>query len=65
MKTQYDRIGRLLTRKCGCTAMEIIREAGTVSPNSRLAEMKERGWDIVRKAIPGKTYGRYFGKRPA
>jgi len=65
MKTQYDRIARLLTRRSGCTAMDIIREAGTVSPNSRMAEMKARGWQIERKAIKGQNYGKYHGVKPA
>ena len=62
--TQYERIGRLLTRKRGATALEIIQAAGTVSPNSRLAEMKRRGWRIVRKQIDGKSYGTYHGVKP-
>jgi hypothetical protein len=50
MKTsQYERIGKLLTRKTGATAMDIASVAGTVSPHSRLAEMKARGLaDLAR-----------------
>lgn len=62
-RTQYDRLATLLKR--GTTSMEMIRVAGTVSPHSRLAEMKARGWRIWRKAIPGKSHGMYFGKAPA
>lgn len=62
--TQYQRIGRLLTRKRGCTAMEMTAAAGTVSCHSRMAEMKRHGWTIWREAIPGRNYGRYFGKAP-
>ena len=63
--TQYDQLAKLLTRKRGATSLEIIQGAGTVSPHSRLAEMKARGWTIWRKALPGKTHGAYFGKAPA
>lgn len=65
MKTsQYQRIARLLTRKSGATAMDIASVAGTVSPHSRLSEMKAAGWRIWREAIKGRNYGRYFGVRP-
>jgi hypothetical protein len=63
LKTQYDAIARLLTRKRGCTAMEIISDAGTVCPHKRLSEMKDMGWTITRNPISGKTYGRYFGHK--
>lgn len=62
--SQYERIGKLLTRKRGATAMEIASVAGTVSPHSRLAEMKRAGWRIWREAIDGKNYGAYFGEKP-
>lgn len=61
MKTQYDLIGQLLRRKCGATAMEIIQAAGTVCPHKRMSEMRDRGWTITRRPVPGKVYGRYFG----
>lgn len=59
--TQYDRIARLLTRKKGATAMEIVKEAGTVSPHKRMSELKAKGWRIWREAIPGRSYGVYRG----
>ena len=62
--TQYARISKLLTRKAGATAMEIITGAGTVCPHKRLAEMKARSWVITRRQVAGKTYGRYFGVPP-
>ena len=62
--SQYDRIARLLTRKSGCTAMEITTVAGTVSAHSRLSELKGRGWIIWREKIKGRAYGRYFGAPP-
>lgn len=63
-KTQYDRLARLLTRKGGCTALQIIEAVGTTSPHSRLAEMKSKGWVIMRRAVPKKTYGYYVGLPP-
>ena len=62
--TQYERLAKLLTRKRGATSLEIIQAAGTVSPHSRLSEMKAKGWTIWRKEMDGKTYGRYFGMAP-
>lgn len=63
-QSQYARIAKLLTKKAGTTAMEITTVAGTVSPHSRLAEMKAAGWRIWREAIDGENYGRYFGSAP-
>lgn len=62
--SQYERIAKLLTRKSGATAMDIASVAGTVSPHSRLSELRNRGWRIWREAIKGKNYGRYFGSAP-
>jgi hypothetical protein len=63
--TQYAKLERLLTRKKGCTAMDIVQSVGTVSPHRRLTDMRRKGWAIWREAIDGKNYGRYFGKAPA
>jgi hypothetical protein len=64
MKTnQYTRLAKLLTRKRGATAMDIVEAVGTVCPHKRLSEMKERGWAIWREQVPGKSYGRYFGAK--
>ena len=65
MKTQYDRIARLLTRRRGATAMEVSQEAGTVSAHSRFSEMRRKGWTITRKPLQGKNYGTYHGMPPA
>jgi hypothetical protein len=62
--TQYDRLAKLLTRKSGATAMDIVEAVGTVCPHKRLSELKERGWRIWREAIEGKSYGRYRGEAP-
>jgi hypothetical protein len=65
MKTQYDILAKLLTRKTGVTPMEIVTRVGTVCPHKRLSEMKTRGWRIRRESIEGKAYGRYFGVKVA
>jgi hypothetical protein len=62
--TQYDRLAKLLTRKRGTTAMEICEAVGTVAPHKRMSEMRERGWQIWREAIKGKSYGVYRGIAP-
>ncbi len=62
--TQPDRIAKLLQRRNGCTAMDIITAAGTVSPHRRLTDLKNRGWIIVRKPVAGANYGRYYGVAP-
>jgi hypothetical protein len=62
--TQYQRIGKLLTRKRGATAMELTTVAGTVSCHSRLSEMKRHGWIITRRPVPGRNYGTYHGLPP-
>jgi hypothetical protein len=62
--TQYDKLARLLTRKRGATAMEIVEAVGTVSPHRRLYEMRQKGWGIVRRHLDGKSYGAYHGTPP-
>jgi len=62
--SQTDRIGKLLLRKSGATAMEIIEAGKTTCPHKRMSELKERGWTIWRKPVPGRNYGRYFGLEP-
>jgi hypothetical protein len=63
-RTQYDRLSKLLTRKRGATAMDIVEAVGTVCPHKRLSELKARGWRITREQVPGKSYGRYRGVAP-
>lgn len=66
MKTnQYERLAKLLTRKTGATAMDIVAAVGTVCPHKRLSELKSRGWMIRREQVSGKNYGRYYGVAPA
>lgn len=64
-QSQYDRIEKLLMRKAGATAMEIIAKCGTTCPHKRLSELKERGWSIQRLAVKGRNYGRYVGTPPS
>ena len=63
-QSQYDRLAKLLKRKAGCTAMDIIEAVGTVCPHKRLSELKARGWQITREQVPGKSYGVYRGIAP-
>jgi hypothetical protein len=64
MKTQYDRIAKLLTRKRGCTPMEIVQAVGSVCPHRRLKDMRDKGWTITRRQVAGKSYGTYHGVAP-
>lgn len=63
-RTQYERLARLLTRKAGATAMDIVEAVGTVCPHKRLSELKARGWHITREQVAGKSYGVYRGVAP-
>lgn len=63
-QSQYERLEKLLTRKKGATAMDMVEAVGTVCPHKRLSEMKERGWKIRREQVEGKSYGRYYGIAP-
>lgn len=62
--TQHQILAKLLSRKCGTTAFEIIVEARTVCPHKRMSDLKERGWTITKKLVKGKNYHRYFGTAP-
>lgn len=62
--TQCAILEKLLRRKYGVTALEIIERCGTVAPHKRLSELKDRGWRITRRQVPGQSYGRYFGVKP-
>ena len=64
-QTQPQRVQRLLSRKSGCTAMEICQVAGTVSPHKRMSELRALGWKIRREPVRGQRYGRYYGTQPA
>ena len=45
---QITAVERLLKRKKGVTAFEIIMEARTVCPHKRMSELKDRGWTITK-----------------
>ena len=62
--TQPQALSKLLTRRNGVTAMEIIHIVGTVCPHKRMSELKARGWTITKKQVTGKTYHRYYGQAP-
>ena len=62
--TQCKELGKLLKRKNGVTALEIILQVGTVCPHKRMSDLKDAGWTIVKEKVPGKTYHRYFGSAP-
>ena len=62
--TQYKKLGKLLKRKNGVTAFEIIMQVGTVCPHKRMSDMKDMGWTIVKEKVLGKNYHRYFGSAP-
>ena len=64
MTPKIKKLTQLLQRKAGCTSMEIIAVIGTVSPHSRLSDLKRKGWTITKKRVKGKTYHKYFGTPP-
>ena len=61
---QCKRLEKLLQRKSGATSREIIAAIGTVSPHSRMTELKNKGWVIRRVPVQGRTFGRYYGTPP-
>jgi hypothetical protein len=63
-QTQYEAIGRLIKRKSGATPLELMEASHSTSVHKRLSELRERGWTITRREIPGKSFGRYFGVAP-
>jgi hypothetical protein len=62
--TQHQALGKLLTRRKGVTAWEIIQLVGTVCPHKRLSDLKASGWTITKQPVAGQTYHRYFGTGP-
>lgn len=63
-RTQYDQIGALIKRKCGATPLEMMTVSQSTCVHKRLSELRNRGWKITRKEIPGRTHGVYFGVPP-
>ncbi|TXK26519.1 hypothetical protein FVQ98_14175 [Ottowia sp. GY511] len=64
MHTQVSRLAKLLARKRGTTAYEIMIVCKTVCPHKRMSDLKARGWTIVKKPITGTRFHRYFGQAP-
>lgn len=62
--TQHQLLAKLLSRKCGTTALEIIQRVGTVCPHKRMSDLKAMGWTITKQQVHGKRYHRYFGTAP-
>lgn len=60
--TQQDKLKKLLTRNTGCTSVDIVQTLPSVTPHRRLADLKEKGWTILKKKDGKLT--RYFGKAP-
>lgn len=60
--TQLTKLKRLLTKKTGCTSVDICRELPSVTPHRRLADLKQQGWTIKHKKV-GKLL-RYYGEKP-
>jgi hypothetical protein len=60
--TQHDKLKRLLSRKSGCTSVDICAVLPSVSPHRRLSDLKEQGWTIKFKQ-DGRLK-RYFGIAP-
>lgn len=63
-QTQYEAIGRLLRRKKGATAADMVAATFSTSVHKRMSEMRERGWDIRKEPVPGRTFHRYYGTAP-
>lgn len=62
--TQLQTLAKLLTRKRGCTSMEIIQACRTTSPSKRISEMRTLGWAIEKHKVTGKNYHFFTGKPP-
>lgn len=62
--TQHQILAKLLSRKSGTTALEIIQRVGTVCPHKRMSDLKALGWTITKKQVNGKRHHVYFGVAP-
>lgn len=62
--TQHQILAKLLSRKSGATALEIIQRVGTVCPHKRMSDLKAMGWTITKRRVTGKKYHAYFGTAP-
>jgi hypothetical protein len=62
--TQFQKLSKLLLRRKGVTAWEIVQIVGTVCPHKRLSELKAAGWTITKQLVAGENFHKYFGKMP-
>jgi hypothetical protein len=61
--TQQLKLIKLLTRKRGCTSVDIVNGLPSVTPHRRISDLKDKGWTILKKKQDdGLTV--YFGKPP-
>lgn len=60
--TQHQKLARLLTRKRGCTSVDICDALPSVSPHRRISDLKEQGWTILKRK--GARLITYFGTPP-
>lgn len=61
--TQHQKLAKLLTRKRGCTSVDIVAVLPSVSPHRRLTDMKQQGWTILKRKGDGRLIT-YFGTAP-
>lgn len=62
--TQYEVIGNLIKRKRGATVAELMSATWSTCIHKRISELKERGWDIRKEPVPGRSFHRYYGVAP-
>lgn len=62
--TQTDKLGKLLTRKCGVTSLEIIYRCGSTTPTRRMSDMRDKGWTIKKTKVEGKSHYIFHGTPP-
>lgn len=61
--TQMLKLIKLLTRKEGCTSVDIAKGLPSVTPHRRLSDLKDKGWTILKKKRNDQLT-RYHGKPP-
>jgi len=61
--TQLDKLKRLLSRKRGCTSVDIAAMLPSVTPHRRISDIRAEGWTILKKQ-DGKLK-RYWGIAPS
>lgn len=62
--SQYEVIGRLISRKTGATPVEMVKATLSTCVHKRMSEMRNKGWVIRRVPVQGRTFGRYYGTPP-